>query len=124
MHELSICQALIEQVIQIADEHHAVRVTGIYLTIGPLSGVEPHLLEQAFPFAAVETVAEGARLAIDKSPVRVYCSRCGKETIVAANKLLCGECGTWQTELTAGDEMILQRVELENRSEEPALATN
>lgn len=117
MHELSICQALIEQVVQIADEHHAVRVTDIYLTIGPLSGVEPHLLEQAFPFAAVDTVAEKARLTIDKSPVKVYCEDCGKETIVAANKLLCGECGTWQTELIGGDEMILQRVELENQCE-------
>lgn len=117
MHELSICQALIEQVIQIADEHHALRVTDIYLTIGPLSGVEPHLLEQAFPFAAVDTVAQNARLVIDKSPVRVYCSSCGKKSIVAANKLLCGECGTWQTELIGGDEMILQRVELENSSE-------
>ncbi len=117
MHELSICQALIEQVVQIADEHHAIRVTDIYLTIGPLSGVEPHLLEQAFPFAAVDTIAEKARLTIDKSPVKVYCESCGKETIVAANKLLCGECGTWQTELIGGDEMILQRVELENRTE-------
>lgn len=121
MHELSICQALIEQVEQIAEEHHAIRVTDIYLTIGPLSGVEPHLLEQAFPFAAVGTVAENAQLAIDKSPIKVYCDSCGKETIVAANKLLCGECGTWQTELRSGDEMILQRVELENKAEEQAI---
>ena len=116
MHELSICQALIEQVMQIAEENSAVSVTDIYLTIGPLSGVEPHLLEQAFPFASAGTVAENARLTIDKSPVKVYCESCGTETIVAANKLLCGKCGTWQTELRGGDEMILQRVELESRS--------
>lgn len=117
MHELSICQALIEQVEQLASEHNAVKVTDIYLTIGPLSGVEPHLLQRAFPLAAAGTIAENAQLTIDKSPVRVYCERCGKETIVAANKLLCGECGTWQTELRGGDEMILQRVELESRTE-------
>jgi len=105
-----------EQVEQIALEHSAVRVTDIYLTIGPLSGVEPHLLEQAFPIAAADTVAKNARLTIDKSPVRVYCEECGKETIVAANRLLCGACGTWQTELRGGDEMILQRVELESPS--------
>ncbi|MCW8888301.1 MAG: hydrogenase maturation nickel metallochaperone HypA [Gammaproteobacteria bacterium] len=118
MHELSICQALIEQVEQIAIEHSAVRVTDIYLTIGPLSGVEPHLVEQAFPIAAAGTVAEKANLAIDKSPVKVYCESCGTETIVAANRLLCGECGTWQTQLRGGDEMILQRVELESNREE------
>jgi len=116
MHELSICQELIEQVEQIASEHNAVKVTDIYLTIGPLSGVEPHLLKQAFPMAAAETIAENSKLTIDKSSVKVYCESCNKETVVAANKLLCGECGTWQTELRGGDEMILQRVVLENRS--------
>ncbi|MCW8825744.1 MAG: hydrogenase maturation nickel metallochaperone HypA [Gammaproteobacteria bacterium] len=118
MHELSICQALIEQVEQIAIEHSALCVTDIYLTIGPLSGVEPHLVEQAFPIAAAGTVAEKAKLTIDKSPVKVYCESCGTETIVAANRLLCGECGTWQTQLRGGDEMILQRVELESNKEE------
>ena len=52
MHELAICQALIEQVEAIARERLARRVGTVCVSIGPLSGVEPRLLEQAFPVAS------------------------------------------------------------------------
>ncbi len=41
MHEMSICQALMDQVERIAKEQGASRVDSIVLSIGPLSGVEP-----------------------------------------------------------------------------------
>ena len=47
MHELSICQALIGQVEKVARENHAQRVVSIVIAVGPLSGVEPGLLERA-----------------------------------------------------------------------------
>ena len=48
MHELSICQSMLAQVKAIALQHHAERVTGITLHIGPLAGIELGLLQQAF----------------------------------------------------------------------------
>ena len=51
MHELAICQALMEQVERIAEEERADQVLSIHLAIGPLSGVESRLLEQAFSVA-------------------------------------------------------------------------
>jgi hydrogenase nickel incorporation protein HypA/HybF len=112
MHELAICEALIAQVGAIAAEK-AARVAKVHLGIGPLSGVEPHLLEAAYPLAAAGTAAEGSALAIKDIPVRVRCSICGKETEATANRLLCGSCGAWRTAVVAGDEMLLLRVELE-----------
>jgi len=49
MHELAVCQQLILQVDQIAREKNARLVESITLRLGPLSGVEAHLLTQAFP---------------------------------------------------------------------------
>ena len=46
MHELAVCQGLMGQVEQIAARENAERVTLIRLQIGPLSGVEPQLLDQ------------------------------------------------------------------------------
>ena len=43
MHEMSICQSLMDQVEQIATEQGASRVDSIVLCVGPLSGVEPFL---------------------------------------------------------------------------------
>lgn len=112
MHELSICQSLISQVSDIAAEHNATEVENIYLQIGPLSGVEPELLQSAFPFASADTVAEQATLIISSLPIRVRCKTCLGESEASINKLVCGLCGDWQTELLAGDELLLERVEM------------
>ena len=112
MHELSICQALLDQVERIAQEHGASRVERILLKVGPLSGVEPALLQHAYPLAAAGTIAEGATLVIEPAPVRVRCSDCGAESDAAPNRLLCGVCGGWRTHLISGDEMLLANLEL------------
>jgi hydrogenase nickel incorporation protein HypA/HybF len=112
MHELAICQALIEQVEAIARERLARRVDTVCVSIGPLSGVEPRLLEQAFPVASAGSVADGARLELDCLPLRVSCQQCGRVTDALPSRLICGHCGDWHTDLVSGDELILSRVEL------------
>ena len=112
MHELAICQALIEQVEAIARERLARRVDTVCVSIGPLSGVEPRLLEQAFPVASAGSVADGARLELDCRPLRVSCQQCGRVTDALPSRLICGHCGDWHTDLVSGDELILSRVEL------------
>ena len=115
MHELAVCQGLMGQVEQIAQRENAERITRILLSIGPLSGVEASLLEDAFPIAAAGTAAADAELAIEVQPVRVKCLSCGEESEASANRLLCGACGDYKTRLVSGDEMLLMSVELERR---------
>jgi hydrogenase nickel incorporation protein HypA/HybF len=112
MHELSVCQGLLDQVARVAAAHGAAGVKNIVLRIGPLSGVVPSLLAQAFPLARAGTVATDAALTIEELPVRVRCDACGAETEARPNRLLCGECGDWRTQLIGGDELLLARVEL------------
>ena len=116
MHELSVCQALIEQVARIARDNDARRVVSIVVTVGPLSGVEPQLLEHAYPIASAGTVAEDARLVIETAPVRVRCRSCGAETDAQANRLLCGACDDWRVDVIRGEEMVLSRVEIETEA--------
>jgi hydrogenase nickel incorporation protein HypA/HybF len=112
MHELAVCQGLISQVSRIAAEHDARAVARIVVRIGPLSGVEAPLLQQAYTLARAGTVAEDAELVTEALPVRVRCEQCGAETDATVNRLVCGSCGDWHTRLLSGDEMILASVEL------------
>ena len=112
MHELSVCLALLEEVKRVAAEHGAGEVTRITVTIGPLSGVEADLLRNAYPIAAAGTLAENAELEIEPSDIVVRCSQCGAESSARPNRLLCGECGDYRTNLVSGDEMVLKRVEM------------
>ena len=104
------------QVAEIAKQHQANSVTAIKLSIGPLSGIEPELLMQAFPIASAGTIAENAALTIEQLPVRVRCQSCGSEAEASTNKLFCSECGDWQTQLLSGDQMLLESVELKKNA--------
>lgn len=114
MHELSVCQALVEQIEQLAEAHGASGVAWVTLGIGPLSGVEAALLEMAYPIACAGSVAEGSELRITTCPVRVRCLSCGAQTDASPNRLVCGACGDWHTRLIGGDELLLERLELIN----------
>jgi hydrogenase nickel incorporation protein HypA/HybF len=113
MHELSVCQALIRQVETLAREREAARVVAIVVAVGPLSGIEPQLLKQAYPLARAGTLAHDAELLIEELPVRVRCQCCGSSSDVQPNRLVCGSCGDWHTVLESGDELLLNSVELE-----------
>lgn len=117
MHELSVCQAVVAQVAAIARQH-AAQVCSITLRIGPLSGVEASLVQQAFPLAAAATPFAHARVIVEAAPVRVRCRSCRRETPASPNRLVCAECGDWRTTLMSGDELLLASVELEPVAEE------
>jgi len=117
VHELAICQSLLTQVRQIADSHNAPGVERVVVRIGPLSGVEAPLLDQAFTVARAAAGFPKAELEVQISPIRVRCRKCGVESEAKTNALLCGACKSWQVELMSGDEMILQSLVL---LEEPA----
>ena len=112
MHELSVCLALLQQVETIARERNAARIEKIFLRVGPLSGIEPALLKNAYPMAVAGTIAAEAELFIEPADVVVSCTQCGAESTVRPNRLLCSECGDFRTRLISGDEMILQRLEM------------
>jgi hydrogenase nickel incorporation protein HypA/HybF len=123
VHELAVAQALVEQVDAVIDRHHeshdndasssdAWRATSIRVRIGPLAGVVPELLATAFPLAAAGSRMEHAALEFVHAPIQVRCQTCGAETEATMNRLLCGACGDWHTQILSGDELLLESVEL------------
>jgi hydrogenase nickel incorporation protein HypA/HybF len=112
MHELSVCQAMLRQVDEIASREQAKEVNRIVIRIGPLSGVVPDLLQQAFTIARAGTIAASADLVTETQTVRVHCLQCGYESDVQPNRLICSRCGGYRTRLISGDELLLASVEL------------
>lgn len=124
MHELAISFGLLTEASRVAQAHGATRVTRLLVQIGPLSGVEAAQLARAFGVARVGTLAENAELEIEAAPVVVFCAACGTQSTVAANALLCDDCGTWKVTLRSGNELLLKRVDLAGTMAPPADAAS
>ncbi|MGH9420085.1 MAG: hydrogenase/urease maturation nickel metallochaperone HypA, partial [Thermoanaerobaculia bacterium] len=69
------------------------------------------LLTTAFEVFRAGTICESATMTIDRIPVRWACPKCDV-TIPAGTALRCKRCNE-PARLTSGDEIILQRIELE-----------
>ena len=117
MHELAICQGLLRQVEKVAQANGASRVERIRLKVGPLSGVEPPLLQRAFEIARFGTVAEAAELEVIQSAIVVQCRECGSRGEALSNRLLCAHCGDWRVNVLEGDEMLLQSIDISETPE-------
>ncbi len=118
MHELSVVASLVETIEELVRRHKARSVTGIWVKVGPLSGVVPELLESAFDMYRRGTVVEKARLTIEKPPLKALCRACRRETERADYAPACPACGSTDLEITGGADLLLERVELE--TDEPA----
>lgn len=113
MHEYSIVQALVERVEQEAAARNAVAVDRLVLRIGELSGVEVELLATAFLTFRERTICARAALEVATVSAAWACRTCG--TGVARGAVLqCAACGG-QVALLRGDEIVLERIEMEVR---------
>jgi hydrogenase nickel incorporation protein HypA/HybF len=111
MHELSIADA----VVTIASRHAAGRkVTRVDLKVGHLRQVVPDSLTFAFELVSAGTELEGAELVIEDVPANVTCRSCGAETQLEAFPAHCAECGALDVEVSGGDELLVEALELED----------
>ncbi len=128
MHELSLAQSLLDQLLDLAKEHHAVRINRVLVTLGPFSGVVRDSFE--FGFNALKQSLEltrGAELELE-TPDPVYlCLDCGKVSVIPfslpSDRLelamtstfpkKCPWCCLNRLSPKGGTELILNQVEME-----------
>lgn len=112
MHEMSICESLLSVIEGQATQQNFDRVSRVRLEIGPLAGVETKALRFCFDAVTHGSVAEGAALEIISMPVSGWCMPCAKEVAVEARYDPCPICGSYQVQITGGDELRIKDMEV------------
>jgi hydrogenase nickel incorporation protein HypA/HybF len=110
MHELAIAQALLDIAVNAARGR---RVAAVEVKVGHLRQVVPDALEFSFELVAHGTVVEGARLVLEQVAPAGRCRACGAEGDLLALPLSCGACGSWDVEVTQGEELLVDAIEIE-----------
>jgi hydrogenase nickel incorporation protein HypA/HybF len=112
MHELSIA----ESVVEIADRHARGRsVAKVELKVGHLRQVVPSALEFAFELVSEGTAVEGAEVEMHEVPAAGTCRTCGSHTALPVFPLSCEHCGGFEVEVTQGEELSVEWLELEEQ---------
>lgn len=112
MHELSIAQALVEQVDEALSRAGGGRALRVTVKVGALSGVDGDALDMAFPVAAEQTACAGAELLIELIPAAAHCGDCGRDCEPPFPFLACEHCGSQNVAVTAGRELTLSSIEI------------
>ena len=113
MHELSLCESIIETLTTQTHRQGYSRVRRVWLEIGTLANVEQDALRFAFEIARRDTVADAAELDIVTLPGQAYCLDCAQAIAVHQYYDPCPRCGGFQWRLTGGNEMRIKELEVE-----------
>jgi len=113
MHEMSLCEGVLQVLEDHAGRQGFSRVKRVWLEIGALSGVDPEAMRFGFDAVMRGTLADGAVLEIVDLPGLAWCLPCSKAVPVKARFDACPECGSYQLQVTGGDEMRIKELEVE-----------
>jgi len=112
MHEASLIASLLRQVDELAAQNGGGRIDQIRVEVGPLAGVEPLLLREAFCRLRVGTSARDAELVIDVVGLTCRCRECRTEYVTEILRFDCPTCGCVDVDVTAGDCVVLHSLTL------------
>jgi len=113
VHEMSLSQGMLELIENAARSDGFVRVRTVWLQIGRLATVEPEALRFCFDVVTRGSCAEGARLEIESTPGKAWCLGCSESLLIEDPLAPCTKCGSYQLQVTGGDEMRVRELEVE-----------
>jgi hydrogenase nickel incorporation protein HypA/HybF len=110
---MALAEGVREIVDSIARDHGARRVAVVRLEIGRLAQVEVEAMRFAFEVVKRGSLADGARLDIVEADGTAWCLPCAQPVPLAARGDACPRCGSHQLQVTGGDRMRVQDIEIE-----------
>jgi hydrogenase nickel incorporation protein HypA/HybF len=117
MHELAVTQDVLNLVLRAAQGGRTTEVKSVTLRIGELRDVVDEWMQRFFDYLSRGTIAEGAQLVIERSPITFVCD-CGESLTVGMAELRsdtdikCPRCGGKRVALSSGREFEILSMEV------------
>jgi len=113
MHEMSLCEGVIQMLEESARQQGFSRVKTVWLEIGALAGVELEAMRFSFDVIKRGTLADEARLEIIETPGQAWCLPCAKVITIQQRFDACPDCGSYPLQVTGGEELRVKELEVE-----------
>lgn len=116
MHELPITESILNIVIMYAEKNAVKKVIVINLRVGRLSDLEDEWIQRYFDYLSKGTVAEGAKLNIERTPIKLQCNSCATSYEVEITNIgdtVCPGCGKNDGKIISGREYYIKDMEVQ-----------
>ena len=115
MHELGIVYHIIRDVENVARANGVRHVSSVTLLLGVVSD----LLLDAWRWAAdKKPITQGAELIVEPVEAVTHCEACGRDYATVEHGKTCPHCGSGETYLLQGQEVMIKQIETPD--EDPA----
>ncbi len=114
MHELPVIEKIVDIILTTAQKHQINEIRAVNLEIGELSHLEEEWMQHYFDYLSKDTIAQGAKLKIDKIQAKMRCSHCQNEFEAYSGssvKKNCLFCGSTELKLISGNEYYIKNLE-------------
>ena len=115
MHELPVIESLFNVYMRHAQTNNASKIISVTLKIGEASDLQDEWIQRYFDYLAKGTMADGAKLIIERVPLMVRCKECSEEFHVdlrQSQQVLCPKCNETKFELVSGREYSVDSMEI------------
>jgi hydrogenase nickel incorporation protein HypA/HybF len=109
LHELSLCQAIVDTVVDHADGRP---VRCVNVRIGHLRQVVPQSLQFSWQVITDGSDLAGAQLYVEHVPASVTCRSCGARTTLERPLLICGVCEGSDVQVLTGEEFQIASIDV------------
>lgn len=113
MHEMSLAEGVLQIIEDSARTQNFSRVKTVWLEIGQLAGVEKEAMRFCFDAVVRDSIAQDANLEIIETPGQAWCLHCAETVQVQALFDACPKCGSYQIQVTGGNEMRVKELGVE-----------
>ncbi len=114
MHEYPITQQIVKLAVEKAEENNALRIIGISLVVGEMTGFVGDSIRMYFDAIAEGTIAEGAELSIRYVKPKLACSACGEYFERQKFSFQCPYCNGKGIPTEIGREFYIEDIEVED----------
>lgn len=117
MHEMALVGNIVDIVVEHAQVAQAKEVISVKLRVGELRDIVDDIMEKCFRYVARGSVAENARLAIEKVPLVICCNECNTTIhmqlhTAQTSQTICTKCGKSNFKIIQGKEFYIEDIEI------------
>ena len=113
MHELGIVFHLIKQIEDVAKENRIEKVTEVTLEVGEVSTIEPKYFKECYEWAKKRSeYMNECKLNMVIVEAISFCRKCEQTYSTTKYAKICPHCGSDDTYLVSGDQVIIKNIQV------------